>query len=65
MEPQLNQQAAPNSHVHPLFRDLLNSFANTVTDAARLAELDEEKRAEWRAEDRERERMEREEGGAS
>jgi Arc/MetJ family transcription regulator len=60
--------APRNQHVHPLFRDLLNSFADTqLADAQaadeRSAQLKREQLAEWRADDAEAMREEREPRG--
>lgn len=58
-----------NNHVHPVMRDVLNAFALTQPlrlDAERSAELQAERRFEWKAdarEAREAEQAERE-GGA-
>jgi hypothetical protein len=59
-----------NDHIHPVFREVLNAFADTrplrraqVLDAERRADIQEDLRAEWRQEDSEREQLERQECG--
>lgn len=59
----MNDKPERNAHVHPLLRKLLNDFADTqLADAQaadRRAELQAERLAEWRADDRESAKQER------
>lgn len=52
-------QPERNAHVHPLFRGFLNSFSATVPSEHAI-ELQAERLAEWRADDREMLRAEHE-----
>jgi hypothetical protein len=69
MEVRVDQQQ--NQHVHPVLRGVLAAFANTqpliaaaTLDSDRDAELQAERLAEWRADDRESAEAEREGGAA-